>query len=399
MRVMPLSIPSRHRWSRRALPKVPTVSVFVETSTSWGRRLLAGIIEHSKINGPWHIDIHERGPTELFEQSAGWKPDGIIARVPTTRVARALSAKKVPVVNCSGIKLPGLIFPTVTGSYLGDAEMAAEHFWSRGFSHFAYIGHPDKSYVNILHDNFRAVLARRGQRCAFHRAMDRPQDYVKWLRALPKPVAVLCWGPSVGHTVLDACLEAGINVPNDVAVMGTDFDDLQSEASFPEQTGIQTAAEQIGRAAADVLQLLFKGKKPRLMRQEIAPLGVISRLSTDTMAIKDQRLAAVMRFIHDHAQEPITVEDLLHREPMARRTLERRFRREFGVSIVEQIRQIRINKLRLLLANTDEPITQLAEQCGFGSFKYMGLVFHEATGMSPREFRQQNRPRRDGKAR
>ncbi len=387
-------MPRTSRTRRPVSPSVPFVSIFVETTTSWGRRVVSGIIEYAKINGPWHIELHTGGPEEVFALGAGWRPDGIIARVPTAAVAQAFLAKKTPLVNCSGIMVPGFEFPTVTGSYRGDAQIAVEHFWSRGFSHFAYVGHPDESYVNILYDKFCAALATRGHRCHFHRSMPRPEGYVEWLRELPKPVGVLCWGPAIGHMVLDACLKSGINVPHDVAVMGCDFDDLQSEASYPEQTGIQTAAEQIGRTAGDILHTLFRGKKPARMRHEIEPLGVISRLSTDTLAIGDPRIAAVMRFIQNHAHEPITVEDLLRREPMARRSMERKFRQCFGRSVVEQIRQIRINKLRLMLANTDEPITRLAEQCGFTSYKYMGLVFQQATGMSPRKFREQNRPRR-----
>jgi LacI family transcriptional regulator len=389
---MAASPPSRRPARRKSLPSVPFVSIFVEASSSWGRRVVAGIIEYAKAHGPWHIELHTGGPEEIFALDRTWRPDGIIGRVPNPAVARALRARKVPVVNCSGIIVPGADFPAVTGSYLGDARIAAEHFWARGFSHFAYVGHPDASYANILYEKFCQVLATRGHRCAFHRSVDRPEDYVPWLRQLPKPVGVLCWGPAIGHRVLDACLKFRLTVPDDIAVMGCDFDDLQSDASYPEQTGIRTAAEQIGRTAAGVLDTLFHGRKPARMRQEIEPLGVIARLSTDTLAIRDARLAAVMRYIHDHAHEPITVEDILRREPMARRSLERKFRQTFGRSIVEQIRQIRINKLRLLLATTDEPITRLAEACGFASYKYMGLVFQEATGMSPRDFRRQNRP-------
>lgn len=386
------------RRTRKTIPAVPFVSIFVETNTSWGRRVVSGIIECSKLHGPWHIEIHTGGPDEVFSLGKSWRPEGIIGRVPNADIARAFLTRDVPVVNCSGILVPGFEFPTVTGSYLGDATIAAEHFWSRGFSHFAYVGRPDASYVNILYEKFCAVLATRGHTCAFHRSMSRPEDYSQWLHSLPKPVGVLCWGPAIGHMVLDACLKSGITVPHDVAVMGCDFDDLQSEASYPEQTGIRTAAEQIGRTAADLLHTLFRGGKPARMRTEIEPLGVIARLSTDTLAIKDARLAAIMRYIHDHAHEQITVEDLLRREPMARRSLERKFRQQFGKSIVEQIRQIRINKLRLLLANTDDPITRLAEQCGFTSYKYMGLVFQNATGMSPRDFRERNRsPRRPGR--
>ncbi len=386
------STPARSR--RKACPKVPFVSIFVETDTSWGRRVVSGIIEYARINGPWHIELRAGGVESVKALGPEWRPDGIIARVSSLEMGKALLARNVPVVNCSGIVFPGFEAPTVTGSYIGDARICAEHLWSKGLTNFAYVGRPEESYVNILYEKLQQVLAERGHTCAFHRSVPRPEMYFDWLQRLPKPVGVLCWGPAIGHMLLDACLKSGIRVPHDVAVMGCDFDELHSEASYPEQTGIRLASEQIGRTAGDVLHTLMCGGKPKKMRYELEPLGVISRLSTDTLAVSDPRIAAVMRMIQEKAHEPISVNDLLKAQPMARRSLERKFRHYFGCSVVEQIRQIRVNKLRLLLARTDEPITNLAEQCGFASYKYMGLVFSQATGMSPREFRDKNSTKR-----
>ena len=177
-------------------------------------------------------------------------------------------------------------------------------------------------------------------------------------------------------------------------VLGDDFDELHSEASFPAQSGIRQACEQIGRTAADVLHKLMRGGRAARETIEIEPLGVIARLSTDAIAAPDPRVGAAMRFILEHADEPISVDDILRRHPMARRSLERKFRETFGRTIVEQMQQARVNKLRLLLAETDEPVTTLSDRCGFASYKYMGLVFRRLTGMTPREFRQQNRAAR-----
>ena len=102
-------------------------------------------------------------------------------------------------------------------------------------------------------------------------------------------------------------------------------------------------------------------------------------------------MAAVMRYLHEHALEPITVEDVLKTNPMARRSLERKFRQLFGCSVVEQIRQLRINHARLLLADTDEAVTLIAEECGFSSYNYLNRIFKQSTGLSPSQYRAQCR--------
>jgi LacI family transcriptional regulator len=214
---------------------------------------------------------------------------------------------------------------------------------------------------------------------------------IRWLKGLPKPVGVFCWGPIMGHAIIDACLDAGIAVPHDVAVLGADFDELFSKASYPPQSGIRVASEQIGMTAAAILDGLMHGRKLDKQEWILEPQGVIEKLSTDTLAVSDRRMAAVMQFIQDRFREPISVDDVLHSNPMARRSLERKFRQIFGCSVVEQIRRIRVNEARLLLSGTDEPITLIAEKCGFASYNYMGRVFHAATGMTARDYRIQSR--------
>jgi LacI family transcriptional regulator len=123
----------------------------------------------------------------------------------------------------------------------------------------------------------------------------------------------------------------------------------------------------------------------------VEPLGVVEALSTDTLAVDDKRMADAMRFILKNYTQPIQMENLLRNNPMSRRAMERRFRRAFGCTVAEQIRQQRINRARLLLTSTDDPITLIAEKSGFSSYNYMSRVFNEVLAMSPREFRNRGR--------
>jgi LacI family transcriptional regulator len=143
--------------------------------------------------------------------------------------------------------------------------------------------------------------------------------------------------------------------------------------------------------AAFILDNMMHGKKPKKMNWNLEPLGIVEKLSIDTLAVEDPRMAKVMHFLKDHALEPISVPDVLKANPMARRSLERKFQQLFGCSVVEQIRQLRINHARKLLTETDQPITWIAEQCCFTSYNYLNRIFKQCTGLSPSQYRAQYR--------
>ncbi len=299
---------------------IPSVALCVETASAWGRRIVSGILEYARDHGHWHVHIEPQTSEDTFTPPEGVRLDGIIARVGTAAQARALAATGLPVVNVSSIRLEGgPVFPRVIGSLEATSRLAAEHFRSRGFVHFGYVGNPAQDYVQTQFHAFERALKERGFPCAFFNQLDRHAELVAWLRALPKPAALLCWGPSVGRRVIDACLFADISVPHDVAVLGSDYDELLSEASHPPQSGVRFAGEQIGGMAASILADMMRGQKPARMLVEVEPLGVIEKLSTDTLAVPDRRMADVIRHILDHAHEPISVDDVVKANPMARR--------------------------------------------------------------------------------
>jgi LacI family transcriptional regulator len=364
------------------------VAILVDTTTSWSRLLIEGILEYTKKHGPWHIHLEPQPRDDQLHLPENWQGQGIIARVSTKKMARQLDALKIPVVNISSVLIKGITYPRVITNPQSEARLAYDTFRARGFNHFAYVGDLRQEYVAEHFHAYEKELREAG-------ITPRPFNpesggsFEEWLKQLPKPVGVYCWGPSLGHRVIDACQLAGINVPHDVAVLGSNYDELLSESSYPPQAGIQMNAEQIGATSASILDDLMHGKKPKTLEWRLEPKGVVEKLSIDTMAVEDPRMAAVMRYLNKHALEPITVEDVLKANPMARRSLERKFRQLFGCSVVEQIRQLRINHARLLLADTDEAVTLIADECGFSSYNYLNRIFKQSTGLSPSQYRAQ----------
>jgi LacI family transcriptional regulator len=257
--------------------------------------------------------------------------------------------------------------------------------------------------VHQQYEGFAARLGQGGFRCpAFTprpvRGTSRgwlagQQDLIDWLRDLPKPVGILTWATRRGREVLDACRCAGLLVPEQVAVLGGDDDELLCEVCSPSLSGIVVASEQIGHEAAALLDRLLLGRRPPRQPMLIAPVGVVTRQSTDTLAIENAAIAQAIRFIREHAAEPITVRDVLREVPISRRQLERQFQDCLGRSPATEIRRVHLERAKSLLTSTDLPIPQVASGSGFGTPEYLACVLKNTTGLSPVKYRSQFRGR------
>lgn len=370
--------------------EVFNVAILVDTATSWSRSLIRGILQYTKQHGPWHIHLEPQSRDDKLHLPKYWRGDGIIARVSTDRMAGQLDQLRTAVVNISAIPLQRAYYPRVVTSPDSEAKLAFGVLRSRGFRQFAYAGDVTLNHVANHFCAFERILKKEGY---------APQLYCpktsgplgEWLKGLPRPIAVYCWETEIGHKIIDTCLALEISVPHDVAVLGSTYDELLSEASYPPQAGILMATEQIGRTAAMILDGMMKGEKSKKKEWHIMPLGVMERLSIDALAVDDDRMARVMAYLRKHALEPITVPDVLKANPMARRSLERKFQRCFGCSVVEQIQRLRIQHARALLAETEAPMSAIAEQCCFSSYNYLHRIFKQSTGLSPSQYRAQFR--------
>lgn len=378
------------------ISKIPRIAILLDTTISWSRSLIQGILEYSRTHGPWYVYLEPQPSTDKLYLPAQWKGDGIIARVASKEIASHLKTLDLPVVNVSSIQVEGADYPRVITNPASEGAAAYEVFRSRGFHNFAYVGQVKEGYVNRHLREYEKLLAKNGFKLHVYNVQKQggtgsTERLTNWLKTLLKPVGVFCWGPSLGHRVIDTCQLAGINVPHDVAVFGSDYDELLSEASHPPQSGLRVDTEQIGRTAASILHAMMQGEKLDRKEWLLEPKGVIEKLSIDTIAVDDARLSAVMRYLDEHALQEFSVEDVLKAHPMSRRTLERKFRQAFGCSMIEHIRHLRINRARTLLVDTDEPIASISELCGFSSYNYLNRIFKQMTGLSPSQYRAKSR--------
>ena len=215
---------------------------------------------------------------------------------------------------------------------------------------------------------------------------------MKWIRGLAKPAGIFACNDIRGQNVLEACAAARLTVPEQVAVIGVDNDEVLCQLCEPPLSSVIPNAELVGFRAAELLSILMDKKQPPERETLIAPLGIATRQSTDVVAIDDPEIAAALRYIREHACEGISVKDVLAHVPVSRSTLERQMRKYLNRSPQQEIRVVQVKHARELLAATDLSIEQIAHHCGFVHPEYMHVVFRRETKMTPGAYRRSAQP-------
>lgn len=384
---------------------VPEVAVLVDTSTGWGRRLIRGIDTYALKLGHWHLRVEPRGRSEQLLLPKDWSGDGVIARISTQRMFQSLRTLDVPIVNVSAIEIEDCHYPRVISDYPAAARLIAEHFLDRGFKHFAFVGQLKYAYVRELQSKIRDVLSEQEnpiEMAAFNyklasttnRGWERQNLKIKqWLATLPKPVAVISWGVSGSAHLIEAARDQGFSVPDDIAVLSTDEDSLLNSLTYPPVSGVLVASEQIGYQAAETLDTLMRGKKVENTTQMIAPIEIVTRGSTETYAIEDKDLLKAVIYMRQNVYSPLSVQEVADYVPMARRSLEAKFRHYYGRSPLEEISRLRLTRAKQLLVQTDLSIPEVTDACGYQSPEYMATWFRKAVGVTPLKYRAQMRGR------
>jgi len=393
-------------------PRSPRrVAVLVDTSTTWGRGIVAGIADHCREHRRWEIFVEPRGQEERMRLPKGWQGDGVIARVSEPQLANDLLSSGLPVVNVSSISLAeSERFPRVTTDLVASGEMAAKYFVERGFRNFAYFSLRGLQYVSTHQQAFAHAVQQAGGKLAALAVKpqagaepDWRMDLAKlgeWIRNLSKPVAILCWNASSGRELIFACHEAGIHVPEEVAVLCQADDEILCETSLLPLSAVAVAADRIGYQAAEMLDQLMRRRKLAEANLLIAPINIVTRQSTQTIALSDPVLVKALSFIRQNATQPgFGVPDVARHAGASRRNLERKFMEVLQRPPAEEIRRIRLEQAKRLLAGTRLPMPQVAEAAGFSSQAYLSSSFRTRFGKTPLQFRkeQMDPSRKSGK--
>lgn len=389
------SHPSSCRKPARTAP--PRIALLVPAWNEYGRGIIEGVWQYAQQHGPWLLEMQPGEPDESSDVPRGWTGDGVIASVHTRRLAAKLRTLRVQVVNVSGSRREGVDFPRVTSDAKAVVRMAVAHLRGKGLRHIAFCGEPHRRFIDFWTEAFQRVMAEDGMESVIYQPSARigpragvearQNDRRRWIESLPKPVGIIGWATSICRHLAMACTESGVMVPEEVAILSLETEDLLGRVVHPPLSGVDIPVRRIGYEAAAQLDRLLHGKAAEPHEIDLQPLGVTTRQSTDLVSCADPQVQQALRFIRDHAHEGIDVRTVMKAVPMARRSLERRFQELLGRSPAEEIRRVKIDKVRHLLDTTGMSIPDIAEACGFNYVEHMIPVFRKYHGSTPSRYR------------
>jgi LacI family transcriptional regulator len=382
--------------------KAYRIILLIESSRASGRNLIQGIARYAHHHGPWSFFWEPAGLETARPRLKTLEAEGIILRdVGQLKEVLRLGIPAV-VVGHRHKEIPGLVNVITDSATIG--RMAAEHLLQCGFKHLAFCGYVSTSLEHApwSKDRLQAFTRRIAEA-----GLDAPPSYLlsepgprwqrerrrlaSWLADLPRPVGIMACNDDCGAQVMEACKLAGLAVPDAVGVIGVDNDEVVCGLADPPMTSIALNFERAGYEAAQVLERLMRKSGPVPSRIDVPATHVVARRSTDVVALEDRVLAKAVSFIRDHARSPLVVNDVAKESGLSRRALERRFRRELGGSVLDEIRRARADQIARLLLETDLPVSRIAELLGFEDLQHFARYFRATRKMSPLAFRKANR--------
>jgi len=374
------------------------VGILVETEDSWGRHVVEAVCRFGQQAG-WTALIAPRDSQGKLRLPRVWNGHGVIAALRNRGTVRHLKALRIPVVDVSNTLKKESWFARVTTDDHARAEMAAEHLSERGIMHFACYAPAIGRYSSDRANEFQACVEARGYRCATYPTQDEPAsgwltNYTtasEWLAKLPRPLGVFAADPYPARQLVEICVTNSIKVPDEIAVLSGDDDELLCNVASPQVSSIELASGRIGETAADVLQEMMNGGAVPKRIRKIRPLRIRPRQSTDVLAIDDPELTRALRLIRERGKHGVDVSTVARACSMSRRTLEQRFRKRLNRSPGEEIRRARFEHVQRLLLDSDRSIASIAFECGFSSGEALSQAFQKQMGEPPGRFRRSRR--------
>ena len=382
------------------MKKTYKVILLIESSRASGRNYLQGIARYAHHHGPWSF-YWEPGGFDLTRQTLKTlDADGIIFRDVGRLKAQALRLG-IPavVVGHDSKEVRGIINVVTDSSTIG--RMAAEHLLEHGFKRFAFCGLASTlleqtPWSERRFESFSKRIVEAGFEPPPIYVLQQPgsdwrtsrQGLADWLAKLPRPVGIMACNDDCGTQVAEACKVAGIVVPDAAGIISVDNDEVICGLSDPPLTSIAVNFERAGYESAQALEKLMQKSKSVPSKINVLATHLITRRSTDVVAVDDDCVASALSFIRNHAGQPFFVNDVAKAAGISRRSLERRFRLKMSRSILQEIRRARTDEIARLLLETSRTVTQIARSLGFEDAQHFARYFRSGKKMSPLVFRK-----------
>ena len=373
-----------------SIPRYPRIYVAVDMYQSHFRRILMGCRDYLNTrHAHWYLaDRWYAIPSEKLNKGI----DGAILQGDQGDTLKILQDLNMPSVQVSGRTEPDPDQWTVLPDNQAIGEIAAAYFISQGFQNFACLAPASHWYGSERAKGFQKGLGER-ELALWTGAYNTPKKlrhFETWLGDLPQGTALFCASDVFARTAIRHMTEIGRKVPEEIAVVGVDDDEVESVLSPVPISSVDTRGRHIGTEAAGMMDRLLHGKLPEKRLTLVPPGEVIVRTSSDILQIRDPVVARALALIRDQACEGLSVEDVLKPAGVSRRTLERRFKEALDRGIEAEIRRVRLERARHLLATTNLNIGEVADLTGFRDIFYFSTAFKKAHGESPAVWRKRH---------
>lgn len=379
--------------------KIILLSDFAE---EYGKNLLRGIARYSKDNGPWtfcRMPAYYRdtiGIDGILAWAKEWKADGIIGQFYNNDEVRRFKKANIPLI-AQDYKERLQDVPNITGAYKEAGRMAAEYFLKKGFKNFAFYGFKNIVWSRERAEGFKERVKEAGYDVHLYERMDsratdlwhyKPSTLTRWLKSLPKPVALMTCDDNLGNHITEASRQIKIKIPDEIAVLGVDNDEMLCDLSDPPLSSIDLDTEKCGYETARLMHKMIEQGNGEFEDIVVQPTQVVSRMSTDIFASADKYIVDALKYIHENLDKNLKVNQVLKEVPMSRRSLEKRFVMTTGYPVYEYIYNKRIERFTQKLLETDMTIFEIALDLGLSDSKNIARQFKQLKGLTPVAYRK-----------
>jgi LacI family transcriptional regulator len=382
--------------------KTLKILLLIDFSEEYGRALLRGITRYSQVHGPWTFCkmpsfVREKyGIEGILKFAREWGADGIVAQLYNTQEIQKLIDSGIHII-AQDFKERFTEIPNITSDYQKTGAMAAEYYLSKGYQSFAFYGFKEfvwsreraLGYSTRIKDAGYVVHQFHNTQHKKHQLWYYSQSPLsEWLMNLPKPVALFSCDDNQASHIAEACKISGIRVPDDVAILGVDNDEMVCNMSNPPTSSIVLDTENAGYKVAKLIEAMILKTDGPYEDIYVEATTIISRQSTDIFAVNDPDVLKALQYIRKSVSGKLQVADVVKKIALSRRALEKRFVTIIGRSIYQEILFRKMERAAQLILQTRYNMNEIAYQCGFEDDKNFSRMFQKFHKVTPLQYRK-----------
>lgn len=373
------------------------ILLLADTSRGFGRGVLTGFDRYAALHGGWNFIF--RTPQYVtdyqgvaVDEFKHWNLDGILCSYAQSSLLGELG---LPMVCFDPGTYEGSI-PCIITDDDQVGKQAADFLIKQGHRNFAYSGYDVLPWSVARRVSFIESMEAAGftvnalpMKDVIPSWSQEEQELRQWIASLPRPVALFCANDDRALSIVEICNSMGLRIPDEIAILGTDNDELLCNASNPPLSSVRLSSDQAGYDAAALLAEMMEGRVGAQGQQVMAAVaGVAERHSTNLLLVENDTVRKALHYIRENVHRPLQVAEVVQDAGRSHRALNDLFHSEVGCSIGKSITQARIQHISQMLTDTNLRIQEIAIAVGYEDDRHFSRYFKRSTGMTPLEYRR-----------